>query len=312
MSFSTDVKEDILKLNTEASASLVELEAWFKFAGEIIISNPLRLEFSSSNLHIIRYYVGLVKKFYIDATYEIESRVQQKLKHKTIYTCIITEGAKTIIEDLSLLNSLPAKKEEILLEPSLIIAYLRGAFLAKGSVNDPNSGNYHLEISTDREVEALFLQRAMNYYELNARIAKRRNSLIVYIKEKSSIVDFLRRIGANVIMNEFENTLIKREISANINRLLNIDVANQQKTNKSAKEYIKYIRYLEYNYPLEKLDSKLLMVMKVRKENPEASLSELIKIINSIYDDKITKSGLNHRLRKIKEIAIEYENRRKE
>lgn len=89
----------------------------------------------------------------------------------------------------------------------------------------------------------------MNEFQLNARIAKRRNRFIVYIKEKDLIVEFLRRIGANVSMNEFENVIIKRELSANINRLLNIDVANQQKTNRSAKEQLKYIRYLEYNYP---------------------------------------------------------------
>jgi DNA-binding protein WhiA len=109
----------------------------------------------------------------------------------------------------------------------------------------------------------------------------------------------------------FENVVIKRTLSANINRLMNIDVANQQKTNASAKEQLKYIKYLEYNYPLEKLDPKLLMVMKVRKENPEASLLEMVDIINSTFDEDITKSGLNHRLRKIKEIAIDFEERKK-
>jgi len=192
-----------------------------------------------------------------------------------------------------------------------MVAYLKGAFLIKGTVNNPLTSNYHLEMSTDKETEALFLQRCMNYFSLNARISKRRNHLIVYIKEKDAIVEFLRRIGANVSMNEFENTVIKRTLAANINRVMNIDVANQQKTNASAKEQIKYIKYLEFNYPLEKLDPKILMVMKVRKENPEASLLEMVDIINSTYDEEITKSGLNHRLRKIKEIAIDFEERKK-
>lgn len=311
MSFSYDVKEDILKLQPEALTYATELEACLRFCSELIISRPIRLSFSSSNLHIIRYYISLMKKLYLNVKYEVNSRVMQKLKRQTIYSCVITEGADTLIEDLGLFTENPIRKEEILLDERLIKAYMRGAFLAKGSVNDPITSNYHLEISTEKEGEALFLQRAMNYFELNARIAKRRNSLIVYIKEKDAIVEFLRRIGANVIMNEFENVIIKRELSANINRILNIEVANQQKTNKSAGEQLKYIRYLELYYPLEKLDSKLLLVMKVRKENPEASLSELISIMKEGYEEDITKSGLNHRFRKLKEIALDYESRRK-
>ena len=177
-------------------------------------------------------------------------------------------------------------------------------------MNDPNTSNYHLEITTDKEVEALFLQRLMNQYNINARITKRRNHLIVYIKGKDYIVEFLRRIGANVTMNEFENAIIKRELSANANRVINIEVANQQKTNRSAVEQMRVITFLEHNYPLEKLDPKLLMIMKVRKEHPEASLNELVDVINQIYNDQITKSGLNHRFRRLKEIALDYKARR--
>ncbi|MDE7263333.1 MAG: DNA-binding protein WhiA [Anaeroplasmataceae bacterium] len=309
MSFSFDVKEDILKLNMDSSLHLVELEAWLRLVGEIHL-NPLRLVFSSSNLHIIRYYVSILKSLYSNTSFEIVSKAQQKLQRKTIYSCIIEANAETIIEDLHLLEPVSLRKDEILEEPKLSIAYLRGAFLAKGSVNDPKTSNYHLEISMDKEVEALFIQRMMNTYHLNARIAKRRNHLLVYIKEKDRIVEFLRRIGANVIMNEFENAIIKREISANVNRTMNTDVANQQKTNRSSVEQMKYILYLEYNYPLERLDQKLLLVMKVRKENEEASLNELVDIINLQYNEQITKSGLNHRFRKIKEIALDFKARR--
>ena len=111
-------------------------------------------------------------------------------------------------------------------------------------------------------------------------------------------------------MNEFENIVIKRGLAADVNRLLNIDVANQQKTNNAAKEQLKYIKYIEMNFQLEKLDPKLLMVMKVRKENPEASLNELVNIINEIYEENITKSGLNHRLRKLKELALDFDSRK--
>ncbi len=311
MSFSFDVKEDILKINMEASSHLIELEAWLRLVGEIYLS-PIRLICSSSNLHIIRYYIALLKQFYTNMSFKIVSKVQQKLNHKTMYSCIIEDIGQTIIEDLNLLEPVTLRKEEILHDAKMSISYLRGAFLAKGSVNDPNTSNYHLEIMVDQEAEALFLQRIMNNYNLNARIAKRRNHLIVYIKEKDRIVEVLRRLGANVTMNEFENAIIKREISANINRALNTDVANQQKTNISAQEQLKYISYLELNCPLERLDPKLLLVMKVRKENKEASLNELVYLINDKYNEQITKSCLNHRFRKIKEIALDYKARKEE
>jgi DNA-binding protein WhiA len=310
MSYSFDVKEDILKFNTEASQHLLELQALLRFSGEVIISNPLKLSFTSTNMQVIRYFITLVKQFYTDVEYVLTSRQQQKLNKQTFYSCVIYNCAKTIIEDLGILDPVPYNKEEIMDNPNLIVAYLRGAFLAKGSVNDPVTSNYHLEIVTDKESEALFIQRIMNYYEINARIAKRKNSLIVYIKEKDTIIDFLRRLGANVTMNEFENIVIKRSLAADVNRLLNIDVANQQKTNNAAKEQLKYIKYIEMNFQLEKLDPKLLMVMKVRKDNPEASLNELVEIINEIYEDNITKSGLNHRFRKLKELALDFEARK--
>jgi len=311
MSFSVEVKEDILKVNTDNKSRILELESLLRFGGEIVLGRPLKLVFSCSNMHVLRYFISLVKQFYSSVSTEVASRQMQKLNHQTIYSCYISDGAKDIIDDLGILDPVSLRKDEILNDPVLMVAYLKGAFLIKGTVNNPLTSNYHLEMSTDKETEALFLQRCMNYFSLNARISKRRNHLIVYIKEKDAIVEFLRRIGANVSMNEFENTVIKRTLAANINRVMNIDVANQQKTNASAKEQIKYIKYLEFNYPLEKLDPKILMVMKVRKENPEASLLEMVDIINSTYDEEITKSGLNHRLRKIKEIAIDFEERKK-
>lgn len=309
MSFSFDVKEDIIKLNMDSSSHLIELESWLRLAGEIYLK-PIRLVFSSTNLHIIRYYVSILKTLYSNTSFEIASKQQQKLNRKTIYSCIIETTAETMIEDLNLLEPISIRKEEILHNSILTLAYLRGAFLAKGSVNAPNTSNYHLEISVDKEIEALFIQRLMNVFNLNARIVKRRNHLIIYIKEKDRIVEFLRRIGANVTMNEFENAIIKRELSANVNRTMNTDVANQQKTNRSSIEQMEYITYLEYNYPLERLDSKLLLVMKMRKENPEASLNELVEIINKKYNENITKSGLNHRFRKIKEIALDFKERK--
>ena len=113
-------------------------------------------------------------------------------------------------------------------------------------------------------------------------------------------------------MSYYENVLITKEIKTNAKRAINLDLANQDKTNDAAQEQLRYIRYLEYNYPLERLDSKILMVMKVRKDNPESSLSELLDVIHDEFDPDLSKSGLNHRFRKIKELARELAEKKNE
>jgi DNA-binding protein WhiA len=140
-------------------------------------------------------------------------------------------------------------------------------------------------------------------YGLNAKIVKRRNDFVIYLKDIEEISDFLRIIGATKTVFDIDNLVIKREYSANIQRQMNAEIANEMKTLSAAKKQIKYIHTIEYNYPLEKLDPKILLVMKVRLENAEASFNELIEILNNKYGEKITKSGLNHRFIKIKELA---------
>jgi DNA-binding protein WhiA len=306
MSFATTVKDDLLKVNpTEKNENLAMLEALLRFGGEVIISRPVRLSFTCNNMAVVRHVVKLAKMYY-DIDFEIESRIVKRFDNHTVFTCVITKGADQIIKDLSLLTldsyikNLCSDNEEIM------INYIRGAFLVKGTVNDPMSKDSHLEITSITEGEILFVQRLMNYFELNARITRRKNYLVLYIKAKEAIGDFLYRMGATASMSYYENVIITKDISANTRRTMILDIANQGKTNAAAVEQLKYIKYLEYNYPLEKLDPKILMVMKVRKEHPECSLTEMLDIINDIYDEKITKSGLNHRLRKIKEIALEH------
>ena len=188
------------------------------------------------------------------------------------------------------------------------IAYLRGAFLVRGSVNDPNSKSSHLEISYSSDTEILYVQKLMNTFELNARIAKRKNNFIAYIKSKDVIGEFLYLIGASKSMEYYQDIVITKEIKATAKRTINLDVANQSKTNKAAKEQLEAMKYLEYNYPLEKLDNKLLMVMKVRMDNPEASLNEMLDVIHEEFDPNLTKSGLNHRLKRLIELANSEKN----
>lgn len=308
MSFAVTVKDDLLKINTNDRAdNMAMLEALFRFGGEVIISFPIRLSFTCNNMALIRHVIKVCKMYY-DIEYQIESRIIKRFDNKTVFTLVITKEADKIIKDLELLiYESNLKKSD--LEESVIVSYLRGAFLVKGTVNDPMSKNSHLEIASTSDHEIIFLQRLVNNFELNARITKRKNSLVLYIKSKESIGDFLYRLGATSSMGYYEDVVITKEIKATAKRTVNLELANQDKTNNAALEQLKCIKYLEYNYPLGKLDPKLLMVMKVRKEHPESSLTELLDIINDTYEENLTKSGLNHRLRRIKEIALEHQHR---
>ena len=303
MSFSTNVKNDLLRVKTDIKA---ELKGLLDFGSEVTLGSGMKIIFSSNNLSVTRKFISLVKDLHEDFSFELLSRVINRLDNRTIYSCEVdTDTSKKIVEDFKLLqNDIVSFDDDV-----KKAAYLRGAFLVKGSVNDPGSKTSHLEISSNSENNIINIQRIFNEFELDARISKRKNNLIVYLKKKQTIGDFLYLIGVTTAMEYYENTIITKEIMATAKRTINLDVANQNKTNKAALEQLKYIEFLEYNYPLERLDSKLLMVMKVRIENKEASLTELLDIIHDEYDPNLTKSGLNHRFRKLKEIALDYQDK---
>ena len=311
MSFSKTVKEDLLKRsNPDLLSDKLEIEAMLRFGGEVIFGNPFKLSFTSSLMSVIRRFIMLAKKYY-PIEYEIESRKIDRLDNQSVYTATLGSGADLIIKDLNIIGASSSYRESLLSMENKI-SYLRGAFLVRGSVNDPASKSSHLEISSLNESEIVFVQKLLNSLDFNARISKRKNYLICYIKAKNTIGTLLYTLGAQASMEYYEDMIITKEIKASALRSVNLDVANQDKTNEASKEQLKYIQFLEYNYPLGELDQKLLMVMKVRKEYPEHSLRHLLEIIHEEYDPKLTKSGLNHRLRKLKEIALDYKQKQKQ
>lgn len=307
MSFSKEVKEELSKIPFKTlHTQMSELEALLRLSSEVNISSGgLKVAFQTVSASTARRFLSLLKN-YIKCEVSLISKNVNRLNQNNIYYVNIDSMADAVIEEFGLLTQ-SKNKEEILSDIDNKSSYLRGAFLARGSVNSPQKSNYHLEIYTSNSEEAVFIQQVMNTFDLNAKITKRRDNYVIYIKEIDAIKDFLRIIGASNVVFKIEETLIKKAVSVSITRQMNIEGANDQKTLNAAQEQIGYIRYLEYNYPLEKLDGKLLLIMKVRKMHPEASLNELILILNDKYGEAITKSGLNHRFRKIKEIALAHE-----
>ena len=310
MSYSSDVKDEISALPLKnLIEQMYELEGMLRLASEIIIeADGIKISFQTANANVARRFLNLLKN-YIKCDISIASKKVNRLNQNNIYYININSMSDALLEEFGLLTNSP-NTDEIVSSSETIAAYLRGAFLVKGSVNSPSSSNYHLEIYTTSSEESVFIQALMNHFDLNAKITKRRDNYIIYMKALESIKDFLRIIGSVQAVFMLEEAQIERELHSNVQRKLNIEVANDSKALKSAQEQLKYIRYIEYNYQLEKLDGRLLLIMKVRKQNPEASLNELIDILASKYDEVITKSGLNHRFRKIKEIALAYEEKK--
>lgn len=310
MSFSTDVKDELSQLKMEsAEAQMYELEAMLRLSSEITIEQSgIGVSFQTTNALVAKRFLALLKS-YIQCDVDIASKKVNKLNQTNMYYIAIKTMSEAVIEEFGLLTN-SKNHSDIESDDLFITSYLRGAFLVKGSVNSPASSNYHLEIYTTSADESVFIQGLMNHFDLDAKITKRRDSYVIYIKSIDAIKDLLRIMGSVEQTFKIEESQIEREISTNIQRKLNIEVANDAKALGAANEQLKYIRYLEYNYPLEKLDGRLLLIMKVRKQNPEASLNELIEILNNKYGENITKSGLNHRLRKIKEIAISHEEQK--
>ena len=178
--------------------------------------------------------------------------------------------------------------------------YVKSAFSSNGSVSDPDK-EYHLEIICRDGMIAEELSEFLEEFGIEAKVVERKNHYVLYVKEAEQIEDFLNYIGAHNCMMEFENVRILKEVRNNVNRQVNCETANIQKTVDASMRQIESIRYLIDRGIFERLPLKLKEVASLRLENPDADLNELCQML----DNPIGKSGLNHRFRKLDEIARE-------
>lgn len=302
MSFALECKEELMTIKRNANENIALLLGMVISGAK---TEDEKLCFRASNLEVTNYLLFLIKRLYgYDLKYFEEDIQSEKFLH-TYQVCV-----SEVKELMTILAQLHSYQEQIKKDVNLISAYLGGAFLARGSVNDPISSKYHFEITVDNPNNAMFIQQILNEYEFNAKITRRRTRLVIYIKDAEKIVDVLRLIKVKKQAFHYEDIRIERDFNNSINRVINCEVANAQKSLEAANEQLKYIKYLEYNYPLEKLDPKLLTLMKIRKDNPEATLVELIEIYARDYGETISKPGLSHRFAKLKSLAIEHKKNR--
>jgi DNA-binding protein WhiA len=230
-------------------------------------------------------------------------RKKMRLKKNNIYMVRIPYQYQEILQQLKIAEFGVQYREDI--DPELITkgcckrAYLRGAFLAAGSVNDPESNSYHLEMSVGRKNMARSLLGLMNAFDLHAKLIERKKEYVVYVKEGDKIVEFLNVIGAHQALLRFEDVRILKGMRNQVNRLVNCETANLNKTIHAAVRQIENIRLVEQIIGLENLPPHLKEVAELRLKHPEINLKEL----GTLLSGSVSKSGVNHRLRKLDQIA---------
>lgn len=303
MSFSIDVKSEITRLDHSNPENVALLSAYIR-QNAYIGNNLIRIH--TENAAICRYLFKLIKGLY-NVTSKITVRKNFNFKKTFIYIMEIKDKRDFILRDLSLINDngyfINIPKEYIVGDDELKKAYLRGCFLASGSINNPKTSRYHLELLIDDFEYANFIADMLNEYELNSRVIKRQNGYMIYIKEAEKISDFLRIIKAYNGVLYFENVRIYRDQKNITNRLNNCEQANIEKTINTALKQIEDINLISNMIGLDALDDKLQEVATFRLKYPESSLLELSNIMSHELSKAVTKSGLNHRFRKIKEMA---------
>lgn len=306
MSYTTQIKNEIVTKDKTKSELISLLSAFTRNNGHIENNNLL---LTTENSLIKEKIVDSFKVLY-NPHINVEVKKSLNFSKKDLYVIKVSSNLEFILEDIGFYNK---RNSYLEIPPSYITdkeeevkSYLRGVFLSQGSINDPKTSQYHMEILVDKPQESIFIQKLLNGYDLNAKILNRDKGYMIYIKEAEKISDFLKIIGAIKAVLYFEDIRIFHDKKNLTNRLNNCEQANMDKVVASATNQLKNIEILEENLAIELLDDKTREALEYRKKYPETSLKELSEIISLETGKKITKSGLNHRFRKINELASKF------
>ena len=304
MSFASETKKELTQVEADDSSLKAEVSALIRMNGTLSFANrQISLDVQTENAAIARRLYTIVKKMY---PYNVELLVRKKmrLKKNNVYICRVREGAREMLADLEIVsNSFEFNhtiSESIIPKNNQRRAYLRGAFLAGGSVNNPETSSYHLEVYSLYKEHGEALAELMNRYDLNAKTIERKKGFVTYLKEAEKISDFLNLVGATQAMLKFEDVRIVRDMRNSVNRIVNCETANLNKTIGAALRQVDNIRYIDNAIGLDQLPEKLREIARLRVEYQDVTLKELGEMVST---GVVSKSGVNHRLRKIDEIA---------
>lgn len=309
MSFSSEVKEELSRQMSGARhCCIAETAAIISLCGHVKISgeNRYSVKIHTENIAVARKYFTLLKKtFNIVAEITIRQNVYLKKGRtytitvnnhedalKLLVTCKLIDDDGDIVENMSIVDNV------VIMNSCCKRAFVRGAFIASGSISTPEKF-YHFEIVCNSYDKAVQLCGLIAAFQIEAKIVERKRHFVVYIKDGSGIVDILNVMEAHVALMNLENVRILKEMRNSVNRKVNCETANLNKTVAAAVKQIDDISYIRDTVGLSFLPDALRQLAEIRLENPDVSLKEL----GTLLDTPVGKSGVNHRLRKISEIA---------
>lgn len=303
MTFTRTVKKELITIPVETTEMLAEFSAFLNLACDFTITNNKQvIDFATTNPTVSRRFLSLSKSLYQAETVLITKERETAINKRTIILRL-TSSINEIITEHGYLEDRMEQAKLITQSEETKKAFLRASFLIAGSINHPKTAEYHLEIFAKNTDEIIFMQSLMNHFNLNAKLIKRRNGYIVYLKNAESISDFLQIVGAQNALFEFEDNRIRRDFNNSINRIMNIEIANEKKSYQAAVKQFENIKLIESYQHNNEVDDKMIEVIKLRKKYPEASLKELTDFYEEEYDETISRSGLNHRFNKIAKLA---------
>lgn len=306
MSFAAQTKKELTLIESKDCCAKAEVAALIRMNGSVqLLSNKrVYLDIETENAAIARRIYSLLKRLYA-IHMELLVRKKMRLKKNNVYIVRVPNGVEDLLGRLHIVAEgfqFVSKIDERLTSKRCCLrGYLRGAFLAGGSVNNPEGSSYHLEIVSMYEDHCLALCELVNRYDLNARCIERKKGYVLYLKESEKIVEFLNVIGAHQALLKFEDVRIMRDMRNSVNRIVNCETANLNKTIGAAMRQIENIKFLEREIGLQELPDKLREAAELRMQHPDMNLQEL----GELLQPKVSKSGVNHRLRKIEQMANE-------
>ena len=303
MSYTVTIKEEISKIETTESVLIAELSGYIR--NNSIISKD-KITMTTENYFIVERVINGIKDIF-DTTSIVDTIENLNFSKNKLYQITIKDNLPNILKTLGINDD---NGEYLDTVPNYIVganeeirAYLRGVFFGSGSINDPKKSRYHMELLINKPEESVFVQKLLNIFDLNAKILNREKGYMIYIKEAEKISDFLKIIGANKAVMYYEDVRVYRDKKNKTNRLNNCEQANMDKIIENATSQLEDIEIIEENDGIVLLDDKVKEALEYRKKYPETSLKELAEIISLETNKPITKSGLNHRLKKLKDLA---------
>ena len=299
MTYTIQIKDEITKIEDNSPESLISLCVYLRFNSDITKD---RISIFTENASVARWLFKQIKSHY-NININLTTRTIKRFKKRNIYILEIKEKLNIIESDINntFNNILEASNEEK-------IAFLKGMFLSCGSISDPKKNQYHLEFLIKDEQDAILVNNVLISLDFNSKYIKREREYMVYIKSSENISDFINALGAINALFYFEDIRIYKDHKNMVNRLNNCEQANVEKAMKTSREVLNNIKYLEDNDLIGLLDDRTKEISEYKQRYPETSLGELADIVSLETDKSITKSGINHHMRKINELVKRHQN----